>query len=98
MNELKKLHTFNLHDKYGWPYEAVLREAHATAVRRSDIMNWQNISVRDSGLPPVKNQDTTTYSFEIWGIENESASRSDASSENSKSTDLFGRAAKEVSP
>lgn len=98
MSELKKLDTFNFRDKYGWTFEAILAEAHATAVRRSDMMDWRDVTVRESGNAPTKDGEFTCYSFEIWGIENQSTLPDQGPQKISEPHDSHGKAAREVNP
>jgi len=98
MNELKKLDTFNFRDKYGWTLEAILAEAHATAVRRADMMGWLDVTVRESGKTPTKDGEFTCYSFEIWGVENQSMPTGQETQKISEPRDAGGQAAKEANP
>ncbi len=98
MNEHKKLDTFNFRDKYGWAMDAILTEAHATAVRRADMMNWQDVTVRESGKASTKDGEFTCYSFEIWGIENQTLPLDQKDQEVPVSNEIRGQAARDINP
>lgn len=97
MESIKKLDTFILSDKYGLGINDILVEAHASAVRRADMMHWQEIDLRETGDAPKAEGEYTNYFFEIWGIDASGVGHgSDQKSDRSASSKSDNVAAKDV--
>ena len=67
MATAKKLDIFTLKDAFNLSNEEILEEAQASAQRRAEVMNWQDISIKQGDLTVVDG-DVKKYSFEIWGL------------------------------
>ena len=94
----KKLDTFVLRDKFGLKPDTIAQEALASAVRRSEVMGWREVSVRPADATPTSEGEYKCYPFEIWGLAAESKPTDQSSSEKVNSPLDKGAAASEVNP
>lgn len=69
----KKLDTFILRDRFSSSPETLQEEAQASAIRRSEVMEWVEVSVKPSEVAVFTDGEFQCHSFEIWGFEAESA-------------------------
>lgn len=68
MATANKLDTFILRDKFNLSMNQIEKEAFLSAKRRSEIMGWIDISVKQTPNPITIEGEFKCYSFEIWGI------------------------------
>ena len=67
MATAKKLDIFILKDSFNLGNKEILKEAQASAKRRAEVMDWQDVKVKQGNLSVVDG-DIKRYSFEIWGF------------------------------
>ena len=67
MATAKKLDIFILKDSFNLGNKEILKEACASAKRRAEVMDWQDVKVKQGDLSLVDG-DIKRYSFEIWGF------------------------------
>ena len=94
----KKLDTFIFRDRFELAPEAVSEEAHASAVRRSEVMGWVDISIRPSSSPVTIDGEYKCYSFDIWGIEGDALSPPQTGDDTDASSRSSGLAARDAAP
>ncbi|HMN68898.1 MAG TPA: hypothetical protein PKC28_10205 [Bdellovibrionales bacterium] len=99
MATLKKLDTFILKDKHGLDHQEINTEAQASALRRSEVMEWSDIVVRESDVPVTIDGEYKCYTFDIWGVEATSVSSANQDNHGKSSEVKSGvAAAKEATP
>jgi hypothetical protein len=96
MATAKKLDIFSLRDKFELPLERINEEAQASAIRRAEVMGWSEVEVRASDKPVISEGEFKCYSFEIWGIESESATSDNSKSEKAGTSQEPRTAAREA--
>lgn len=98
MATAKKLDTFVLRDKFRLESDTIIQEAQASAVRRSEVMGWEDVSVRASDAVPTTDGEYTCYAFEIWGVAAAPILIGESTPESGDSQADKGIAAREVNP
>ncbi|MDB5037777.1 MAG: hypothetical protein JWQ35_1305 [Bacteriovoracaceae bacterium] len=96
MVNAKKLDTFILRDKFNLSAEALTQEAQASAVRRSEIMGWTDVSIRPLDAPVTIDGEYKCFSFEVWGVESSVITAGQGASKDKNFSSTSGIAAPEV--
>lgn len=64
----KKLDSFVIRDSFGLSEDQIFEEAQASAIRRSEMMKWTDISVVRSSKATFTDGDFTCFAFDLFGI------------------------------
>ena len=90
-----KLDTFVLKDKFGLEAARLYEEAHRSAIKRAEVMEWEIDSVRLSERPIESDGEYKCYFFDIWGFDRSGVSESESRNDASKKMDQERMAASE---
>jgi len=95
MTSVKKVHTFEIIDKFNTSEETLLKYARESAENRADAYGWQLLSVEKSDKTPVHEGKETRHFFDMCGVEIESSGVGSDQEKSAASEAPYRRAAKE---
>ncbi len=98
MATVKKLDSFVIKDKYGLTELQVFEEAQASAIRRSEMMGWTDISVVRNSDATFTEGEFTCYTFDLLGADSIPQNENEESKSKVLPPSSSGIAAREISP